>query len=376
MPTPKTSAPAAAPAAVDTTTPAPVVDNELEQMIAGELGISIPKVKPAKPAKAAAAAATGADDGDIDDDDATPADDAVATTDATTTATDEDLEEAEEVAETPAEIAARELQEALADEALSPALKAHLAATEARAAKLEADLAKATATAAAKPTDAPPAATAAAAPAGSYEEQVASVDSLAGLEAVRARMEQLEDLGLSYPDGMPMSDGKGGVLKDAEGNDRHYTPEQMRAVLLGARRALRTVPTRAAFLGERIREDKAAATAYPDYAKEDSPLSVGYAEFVRQHPALARSRADLKTWFADAERGKRLRIKAAAQPGAGLPGRAIVRGDAAPSATARRVPAAAPLKSTDKATKLAALAAKAESGNPEDMEAYLEAARS
>lgn len=373
MPTPKSSAPSAATPVVADTTPAPVVDNELEQMIAGELGISIPKVKPAKPAKGAASAApaAGADDDETDDDDATPADDAAAATDAEA-ATDEELEEAEEVAETPAEIAARELQEALADESLSPALKAHLAATEARAAKLAVDLAKATA---AKPTDAPPAATAAAAPAGSYEEQVAGADSLAGLEAVRARMEQLEDLALSYPDGMPMSDGKGGVLKDAEGNERLYTPEQMRAVLLGARRALRTVPTRAAFLGERVREDKAAATAYPDYAKEDSPLSVGYAEFVRQHPALARSRADLKTWFADAERGKRLRIKAAAQPGAGLPGRAIVRADAAPSATARRVPAAAPLKSTDKATKLAALAAKAESGNPEDMEAYLEAAR-
>ena len=252
-----------------------------------------------------------------------------------------------------AELDAADATAAEAKDKVSPALQKRFGELTGRIKAQEAEIARLKAA-----TPAP-----AARPASSMEEAVQSAATEEELTAAQTRFEDWEEFALSHPDGyeQPGKDGAEPVV---------YTPEQMRTLLIQARRALRGIPKQAAFIAQSKAADTEAHKAFPAYNDPDSPLAKAYADIVQRAPGLARSVPDLKLFVADALRGRALRTKGASAPA--LPGRPVVR--PAPQPPASR---GAPMRSvrtvaTQSQQRLVSRAKAEQTGSFDDLTAAIE----
>ncbi len=206
-----------------------------------------------------------------------------------------------------------------------------------------------------------------AATATSFEAQVQAVRSPSELERLRTQFEQWEELAISNPEGLQIP-GKDGAEATT------YSAEQMRALLVNTRRALRAMPARERFLEEKKAKDTEALRAYPAYQDPDSSLAKAYAAVVERAPGLEAAVPDLKLFVADALRGRALRTKAAKTDS--LPGRPIAREKTPPSGGRSSAPARAttPVASELRSRRATeALARVEKSGHVDDLAEALEA---
>lgn len=206
-----------------------------------------------------------------------------------------------------------------------------------------------------------------AAAATSFEAQVQAVRSPSELERLRTQFEQWEELAISNPEGLQIP-GKDGAEATT------YSAEQMRALLVNTRRALRAMPARERFLEEKKAKDTEALRAYPAYQDPDSSLAKAYAAVVERAPGLEAAVPDLKLFVADALRGRALRTKAAKTDS--LPGRPIAREKTPPSGGRSSAPARAttPVASELRSRRAnEALARVEKSGHVDDLAEALEA---
>ena len=208
------------------------------------------------------------------------------------------------------------------------------------------------------------------------EAEVMAARTPQDLAALAERYQELEELALTHPEGYEEADPKGG-----EG--RIYSQDQMRSLLVQARRGLRLLPQRGQFLQERARFDAIAIEKYPELKNPESELRKAFAVAVQRAPEIVDRLPDVALIIADAIRGQKARIAeeaaAAKTAKAGLvqrPGRPV-----APKPGAAKTPpviAGAPVRTgfvkTGKQEKLKKLHSRLEqTGSEEDVARLLEA---
>jgi chemotaxis protein histidine kinase CheA len=165
-----------------------------------------------------------------------------------------------------------------------------------------------------------------------FEQLALEAETAADIAKLTESLQDIEDQATAMRDG--------GVF-DVGGEKREKTAEEVAALLVNCRRALRMLPGRLTAI-QAVREAEAAAvTVYPSLADPESAESTEYATLVRAHPELARV-PGIKLIVADA-RAHRLAREAKAKEAAGrrgLPGKPVQRAAAAapalPGVSARR----------------------------------------
>lgn len=196
----------------------------------------------------------------------------------------------------------------------------------------------------------------------SVEEEVRGASTPEALAKLQQRFEYWEEQAIANPDGLELPGVNGGQPVT-------YTAEQMKGILLNARRALRAIPAQERFIEQLAAQDAAAFKAFPAYRDANSPLSKAYASIVERAPGLVRSVPDLRLFVADALRGRAIRL--AGKGGrADLPGRPAVTRGAQPPVTRQPSRGAAPRGRAEEYK--AKLARAEETGSEEDLAAALE----
>lgn len=200
------------------------------------------------------------------------------------------------------------------------------------------------------------------------EQEVLQAETPEQLEAVRLKLESIEDQALANPDGY-----EGAAAKEGE-EPQVVDAATVQRALTNVRRALRLLPRREQAIVATQRANAEAAKLFPELEDPDSEQSVYLESVLRRVPQL-RQLPDYRLLIADAHanRQARQRKAAATRDGRPLPGKPVQAHrqppPAVPGAPARAASAPAP-----RAVKLRALRERASAtGSEADLANLIEA---